>query len=310
MTSVLNVLMCIYVCQYQVFESLNTLSEFSVELRRIADRISISMNELLWDVDNNDHYITQLNADLQTTRDFIDYDSNLLAVAFGVTPDDRVSSLLGRVDSGAYTHIRGTWCCEVPYSGDADDCYIVGGDVCGDSIVTLGRIGWADSHARKRVGDLNTFNSLLLEPLQRDLIDDTWLFERYDANGTQIRTSYYFEYPSLVTMMLTEIRYGIDVTLSTVKVDPFPVTDFTFSFGSMSVLYSQDSIEIHVHAEGEVEVTKTVSVHGLSPNSVYELKPNDCSREGTRVTACDKGVLSFEYVMSSDCPIVLSKSAV
>lgn len=291
----------------QVFESLNSLSEFSAELRRLADRISVSMNELLWDAASNDHYITQLDADLKTTRDFIDYDSNLLAVAFGVAPDSRVSSILGRVDSGAYTHVRGTWCCELPYSGDAEDCYIVGGDVCGDSIVTLGRIGWADSHARKRVGDLHTFNSLLLEPLQRDLIEDTWLFERYDANGTQIRTSYYFEYPSLVTMMLTEIRYGIDVTLSSVKVDPFPVEDFTFSFGSLTVLYSQSTIEIHLQAQGSVKVTKSVSIHGLTPNTAYALKSNACAAEDSTVTTCAGGVLSFDYEMQSACPIILTR---
>ena len=99
------------------------------------------MNKLLWDEKDNDHFITQLNHDHSTTRDFIDYDANLLAVAFDVANSDRIPSILTRVDSGPYTHIRGTWCSEIPYTGDACDCYIVGGSVCGDSIVTLGRIG-------------------------------------------------------------------------------------------------------------------------------------------------------------------------
>ncbi len=60
------------------------------------------------------------------------------------------------------------------FSGDASDCYIVGGSVCGDSIVTLARIGWVDSWARKRIGDVSTFEKLLLEPLQRDLVENTW----------------------------------------------------------------------------------------------------------------------------------------
>lgn len=174
--------------------------------------------------------------------------------------------------------------------------------------MTLGRIGWADSHARKRVGDLNTFNTLLLEPLQQDLIKDTWLFERYDANGTQIRTSYYFEYPSLVTMMLTEIRYGIDVTLSTVKVDPFPVTDFTFSFGSLAVQYSQESVEIHLHAQGTTSVTKMISIYGLPANTSYDLHPNDCTAAKEVFVTCAGGVLSFSYEIHTACPIVLSKS--
>jgi len=41
-----------------------------------------------------------------------------------------------------------------------------------------------------------------------DLLSNTWLYERYDASGNQIRTAYYFEYPSLVVMMLREIQYG------------------------------------------------------------------------------------------------------
>jgi hypothetical protein len=61
-----------------------------------------------------------------------------MAVAFGVTPNDLIPKVISRVDNGQFTHVRGTWCCEVPYSGGEDDCYIVGGSVCGDSIVTLG----------------------------------------------------------------------------------------------------------------------------------------------------------------------------
>lgn len=177
-----------------------------------------------------------------------------------------------------------------------------------DSIVTLGRIGWADSHARKRVGDLATFDKLLLEPLQKDLIKDTWLFERYDANGTQIRTSFYFEYPSLVTMMLTEVRYGIDVTLSTVKVDPFPVADFTFSFGSLTVQYSEEAVMIYLQALGTTPVTKTFSIHGLPANTSYDLHPNACTAAQESFVTCAGGVLSFTYLIRTDCPVILTKT--
>ena len=116
-------------------------AQWSTQLRRVAEKIVTNMNSRLWEVTQDDHYITQLNTDLSSTRDFIDYDANLLAVAFDVAPDRRVGSILRRVDRGAYTHVRGTWCCELYYTGDAEDCYIVGGDVCGDSTVTLARIG-------------------------------------------------------------------------------------------------------------------------------------------------------------------------
>eukprot|EP01034_Spumella_vulgaris_P026916 gene26916-33564_t len=215
-------------------ESPSSLHLLSSTLLSVADRIVTAVNKHLW-IEGSDHYLTQLNLD-GTSRDFVDYDSNLIAVAYDIAPSSRISPLISRVDSGAYTHIRGTWCSEVPYTGDASDCYIVGGTVCGDSIVTLARIGWVDSWARKRVGDVNTFEKLLLEPLQRDLVENTWLYERYDANGTQIRTSFYFEYPSLVAIMLREIRYGINIALRTVEIDPFPSAPFTYALGDVKVI--------------------------------------------------------------------------
>ena len=45
----------------------------------MADNIAAAINARLWDATSNDHYITQLNPD-NSTRDFVDYDSNLLAV--------------------------------------------------------------------------------------------------------------------------------------------------------------------------------------------------------------------------------------
>jgi hypothetical protein len=121
----------------ETFDALGQNKDLSQYLREISDNVIENMNQYLWDESDNDHYITQLNMD-GTTRDFIDYDANLLAVAFDVSSLERSKSILTRVDSGQYTHIRGTWCCEIPYTGDANDCYIVGGTVCGDSVVTLG----------------------------------------------------------------------------------------------------------------------------------------------------------------------------
>jgi len=212
-------------------------SEFTTLLRDLSARISTAMNEYLWDNASGDHYITQLNPD-STTRDFVDYDSNLLTVAYGIAPADRAASLIARVDSGEYTHVRATWCSEVPYTGDACDCYIVGGTVCGDSVVTLARIGWVDAMARKAINDLDTFNNLLLQPLQEDLVAYTWLSERYDETGTQIRTAFYFEYPSLVTMLLHDIRYGISMGLQTLTIDPFPAQPYTYAIGNVQDLIS------------------------------------------------------------------------
>ena len=46
-----------------------------------------------------DHLVTQLNLD-GSTRDFVDYDANLIAVAHGVTDEARSRAILARVDGG------------------------------------------------------------------------------------------------------------------------------------------------------------------------------------------------------------------
>jgi hypothetical protein len=294
---------------------------FAKELRKISVTIAVTMSTDLWDADSNDHFITQLDPSGHT-RDFVDYDSNLLAVAFGAVSlgaqgDNeaalkRMNAILGRVDAGDYTHVRATWCSEIPYSGDAQDCYIVGGSVCGDSVVTLARIGWADAHARKLVGDIDTFDSLLLSPLQEDLISDVWLYERYNASGDQIRTAFYFEYPSLVSMMLREIRYGISIGLNRIDIDPFMASvnkEFEYSFGDTLVVYSEKRVELRVPGVGK-STSKLVTIHGMKASASYALiswckhEPND-NNEVIYVTD-ELGLLKFDWTFkNSECSLII-----
>jgi hypothetical protein len=300
------------------FDALDADDSWSSELRRVADAIVTNMNSKLWEVNQDDHYFTQLNLDLTTSRDFIDYDANLLAVAFDVAPDRRVGSILRRVDRGAYTHVRGTWCCELAYTGDADDCYIVGGDVCGDSVVTLARIGWADAHARKRVRDIDTFNNLLLKPLQDDVVQYTWLYERYDTAGNQIRTPFYFEYPSLVTMMLTEVRYGIEMGVASVKVKPFRREEeasdpFAFSFGSMDVRYDPSSSDqvasLRFQGSG---AKKDISIYGLPASTAYDVSGSGKCSQSDKLSAISTahGVLEFSWEVQSSCTMLINVGTV
>ena len=111
------------------------------------------MNERLWASDGvgrggNDHYVTQLNPD-NTTRDFVDYDSNLIAVAHAVPDASRAARVLARVDRGRCSAAQGggpQFVSEV-YYGKQDTTH---GNT-GDSWCAMGRIAWFDSHARKYV---------------------------------------------------------------------------------------------------------------------------------------------------------------
>jgi hypothetical protein len=69
------------------------------------------MNTHLW---SDDHYVTQMNPD-GSIRDFIDYDSNLIATAAGVPSASQAALLLRRVDGGRCTHGRATFVSEKYY---------------------------------------------------------------------------------------------------------------------------------------------------------------------------------------------------
>jgi hypothetical protein len=226
--------------------------------RALADDIVTGMNDRLW---AGDHYVTQLNPD-GTTRDFVDYDANLLAVGFGVAPPDRAQKILARVDAGPCTHGRPTWVSERTYgSGDT-----YGGNT-GDSAVTMGRIGWADAQARRRVGDRSTFEDKILGPVQSDLLARTWLTERYDCAGHATRAPYYYEYPSLVAMLLRETAYGIDVGLQDVVIAPFTRSDFRYHLGSVDVTYSGNGASLTLPGSG----IKRYAIHGQRPGATYAI---------------------------------------
>eukprot|EP01135_Chromosphaera_perkinsii_P003065 Nk52_evm12s234 gene=Nk52_evmTU12s234 len=229
-------------------------------------------------------------------RDFVDYDSNLLALAFnyGQFNTSFANKIFTRIDKGKYTHIRGTYCSEVKYNGYSD-CYIKGGTTCGDSVVTLARIGWVDAIARKVYGRSKEFTDLLLSPLRSDLLENTWLKERYNQQGEQVRTDYYFEYPSLVVMYLCEFKYGIKLKLNTIEIDPFgaeDVSEFTFDIGNLLVDYNREQVTIRLPFSAP---DRSLRITGLTPNWLYSVKePSLSARTDTHGTLFVKEGIVFE----------------
>jgi hypothetical protein len=255
----------------------------------MAGNIVNGMNTHLW---AGDHYITQLNPD-GTTRDFVDYDSNLLAVAFGIAPPDRAKLILARVDSGSCTHAgvasgtpRPTYVSE-QYYGSADT---YGGNT-GDSAVTMGRIGWADGRARQAVGDLSTFNNLILDPIQQQVDTATWLPERYDCSGNNAHSPYYHEYPEMAVMLMREVRYGINLGLGTATVSPFGVAAYRYHLGDVNVDYSQRQITLNLPGSGARDYTIT----GLAGNATYQVLATGAEHAAERqvVRTDSHGTLAF-----------------
>ena len=231
----------------------------------------------LWN--GRDHFITERHAD-GTTRDFVDYDGNFAALAFGVLPGQAdARKLLRRLDSGPHVHPGGygTWVSERRY--DKQDCY-KGND--GDSDVAMARIWWLDMAARVRMDDIATFDAMFTK-IENDLLQDVWLPERYNAAGKPAHNSYYHEYPEIFTMVLREMLYGVHVGVQSVAIRPFGVRRFSLHLGALRVDYSPTRIALTVPGSNE----RSFVITGLTPGQQYLLST------GQRLTADAQGGLSF-----------------
>ena len=116
--------------------------------------------------------MTQLNPD-GTTRDFVDYDSNLLAAAFVPMSNERRRSILRRIDAGNCTHAApGTYISEKLYGPkDVYSCDAAKPEIrcVGDSRVSYGRVAWLDAITRKLVGDHDAFERLCIAPIRSEV---------------------------------------------------------------------------------------------------------------------------------------------
>jgi hypothetical protein len=208
-----------------------------------ADAIRAGMNAHLL-APAGDHFCTQSDPApgggiASCTRDFVDYDANLIAVAARVPASAAAAArVLARVDAGNCTHAgHATWVSEVHY--DKANC-VNGND--GDSSVAMGRIAWQDALARQAVGGAAAaavFEDRILGPLQADVLARTWLPERFTCDGKDTHNEFYFEYPSTVAMMIFEVRYGISIAMTRVRVDPLSAASFVFSLGGVRIDYSR-----------------------------------------------------------------------
>lgn len=262
------------------------------ELESLSSRVAEAVNAKLWAGSDAgaDHYITQLNID-GTTRDFVDYDANLIAIANGVSDEERSRLIQKRVDRGqcAAAMGGGPQFVSEKYYGPDDT---TNGNI-GDSWCSMARIGWFDARGRKRFGsadDLTYFNNRLLAPVQQDVLKNTWMHERYGCDGLQQenRTMYYFEYPSYVTMLLREIRYGVEVELNSINIQPFGApASFEYHLGTVDVSYSQTRVSISTPGSG----TTTYRIYGMAPNASYRVE--SITSDAVEVVADEQGLLQF-----------------
>jgi hypothetical protein len=250
---------------------------------------------------SGDHYCTQSNLRADggvdvCARDFVDYDANAIAVAAGVpTSAKAANAILARLDGGKCTHAgRATYVSEVTYN--ASNC--VNGNT-GDSAVSMGRIAWQDALARKAVGDaaaVVAFNTLILGPLQADLLRRTWLPERFDCSGNDAHNAYYFEYPAVVALLLYEVKYGLSLQMQHVLVDPLSADDFDFAMGSgdgaIHIGYYAGAA-FHATLPAAFSGTRTFSVTGAAQGAWTVTPTGPSAPAAFPATVGADGVLTF-----------------
>lgn len=251
---------------------------------------------------SGDHYCTQSNLRADggvdvCARDFVDYDANAIAVAAGVPASAAAANaILARLDGGKCTHAgRATYVSEVIYN--ASNC--VNGNT-GDSQVSMGRIAWQDALARKAVGDAaaaTAFNTLILGPLQADLLRRTWLPERFDCQGNDAHNAYYFEYPAVVALLLYEVKYGLSLQMQHVLVDPLSADDFDFAMGSgdgnIHVGYYNGGAAFHATLPAAFTGTRTFNVTGAAQGAWTVTPTGPAAPPAFPATVGADGVLSF-----------------
>lgn len=141
----------------------------------------------------------------------------------------------------------------------------------GDSTSAEGRVALMDARARIAMGDTDSityFKDNLLIPIQEDLLQYTWLTERYTCDGFRERTPFFFEYPCLLSIMLKEMKYGMDFGLTDWVLAPIPsVTPFHWSVGRTDVSHNGRLGPVKLSHPGSG--TRQISVAGLTPGTKF-----------------------------------------
>lgn len=282
---------------------------------QLATTVAAAYNTYLL-APGGDHYCTNSNpvpgspgTVVVCARDFVDYDSNLLAVAARIPNTTVAARVLARVDSGACAHPLGaTYVSEVYY--DAANCE--SGNT-GDSDVTMGRIAWLDALARLRMsvdaqaggsGDggaaADAFRDLLLAPLQADLLTNTWLYERYTCQGTPTHNPYYIEMPEIVAMLVAEVKYGLTWSMMGMRVTPIDgaaAAPFAWAFGDLGALtYTHNAVTVTLN----YAATKAFVFGGMAAGS-YGVTV--AGAPITTVTVGTDGMLSFSAAFAAGAAV-------
>ena len=151
-----------------------------------------------------------------------------------------------------------------------------------------------------------------MKPLRKEVIQSTWMHERIGCDGKQqlFRTSNYFEYPSVTSMLIRVVKYGIKIGVLGVSIEPFydqgADVSFRWAFGNVNVTFSVDEVSMNFPRGLNAEDTRmTAFVLGrLKPNTIYAIY-NDCENKGglSTVTSDEFGRIRFQQIAGTQCVV-------
>lgn len=114
-------------------------------------------------------------------------------------------------------------------------------------------------------------------------------------------------------MMLTEIRYGLELNLQSVTINPFQADGplvYSFTFGFLSVEYSSSGVSIHLPGTGHV---RNFTVSRLQPSTAYTITYLGASDSCTSLpiihgSTNNQGSIQFSSSVYSQCTILLTRT--
>lgn len=119
---------------------------------------------------------------------------------------------------------------------------------------------------------------------------------------------YYFEYPSLAAMLVREIKYGVELTLDAVTVNPFGApASFEYHTGDVHVTLDPTAVSrLSVPGNGLF----AYALHRMEANATYGVEvAKGCNTSWTsvQVKADADGILAFTAPRGKECTLVITR---
>lgn len=185
-----------------------------------------------------------------------------------------------------------------------------------------------DALARKFVGDKNFVEKYIVNPIRDQVLEITWLPERYTCAGEASHHLNYHEFPEVLTMVLHDVVYGISVGFSEISINPMHMKNFHYKLGNSRItwvqseknewegehdspnLVAQLKKEISMYCEPEYSTSfvlefpnsqsRVYKVHQQVPDSPYKIKKISEFKGTTKITEIEvksntNGILTVEY---------------